>query len=452
MSMRYFLIGLTVFSANILADGWQAATRTIFTNAFSGYYGSSSVQFSDDLRGYLWLRYFNPDPEVRSYYIWATHPSLETEFVSYSDFSTNYRVTHFEISGQAQRLLYCTEDALPYTCKLYVEGLLGLEQFQQDDGSVALFTRTPTYTGARGRLMSYDGSLVASGTSCCGQWFYGVVEAWKKLDDNIYHKVVSQTREVPDQYDRPKIGGSLTVSDYSVATLLDATYSSDIPESEIFIYQVDNLTADDEPLSSPSSRIRLPKAIYGVPAETGSIDLNRAGNHVAVATWPDADANIPAPRGAVAVFSQSNGEWTQKGQLIDPQQALTGFDLEHYVFLASLGESGNSIAVSSKVNCFDDNEDLISPCFVTIVTLWDYDAGLDRWIHRSGEGLPISIPFSDEMNDPSPADLRYLDGAGKVGLSIYDQAKDYLMITELERDQTSGGLPIWLLYEASQQE
>ena len=68
-----------------------------------------------------------------------------------------------------------------------------------------------------------------------------------------------------------------------------------------------------------------------------------------------------------------------------------------------------------------------------------------------GESLPAKLPLSGEVGGDGhyPVEVIFDEAKQQVGVAVNGPQQDYLLKITLE-EQLRGGLPIWLLYEASQ--
>lgn len=439
----------------LMASEWSASSSIYVTNTFTPYVANvSSVRFAADLESYMRLIYW--DADTGSYNIW--HGPPDNQYPSNSQLNNNDITLFYEISGDGEKILYCNHTinvpAPPYqyTCNLYVEDQGQYESFIRLDGSTGVYTFANAYNGTSDIELNHDGSIIAAGNTCCGSGFFGRFQVWQRQQDGadrVYRMVVSQVREEAGAYYRPSIGRSVAVSDTTAFTVLDAVYSDDVDTSQIYIYEVSGNIAT--PLSNPSATIALPANVYGYPAFSSSLSTNRAGDHVSIALSPKDDPNVPARSGAVAVFTQTDGAWSQKGPLIDGEGILEDFGFEFYFGLAGLSESGNAVAIVAQVECADADDNPIEPCYSGLLTVWDYSPATNTWDPRLGDGLPARLPISGNISGDghSAVEVIFDEAKQQVGVAVNGPAQDYLLRVTLE-EQLGGGLPIWLLYEATQ--
>jgi hypothetical protein len=457
MDNRWLIAACLLLSpARLLATEWTATTSIYVTNPFTPYVANvSSVRFAADLEAYMRLIYW--DEDAGSYYIW--HGPPDNQFPSYSLLNNDEITLFYEISGDGEKILYCNDAGYvpdrpyPYTCNLYVENQGQYESFVRLDGSIGAYTFSNAYNGSSDIELNHDGSVIVSGNTCCDNGFFGRFQVWQRQqegDGYVYRMVVSQVREELNAYDRPTVGRSVAVADATAFTVLDAVYSDDVDTSQIFIYDVSDNTAT--PLSRPTATIALPDDVYGYPAYSSSLSTNRAGDHVSIALSPNDEANTPSRNGAVAIFSQTDGVWSQKGGLISGGSLLDDFGIEYGFGWVGLSESGNTAAIVAVVECYDADDDPIEPCYSGFLTVWDYAAATDTWNPRLGEGLPAKLPLSGEVSGSGhyPVEVIFDEAKQQVGVAVNGPQQDYLLKITLE-EQLGGGLPIWLLYEASQQ-
>ena len=117
----------------------------------------------------------------------------------------------------------------------------------------------------------------------------------------------------------------------------------------------------------------------------------------------------------------------------------------------ALSANGDSLALLNPADCYDDEDDLITPCSEGIITVWDFDAPSVKWVERQGDSLPIVLPLIDP--DSQMTRIKFNESAGLIGTTLgrqdYGNSAQSLVRVSLEEVST-GGLPIWLLWRASQ--
>ena len=83
--------------------------------------------------------------------------------------------------------------------------------------------------------------------------------------------------------------------------------------------------------------------------------------------------------------------------------------------------------------------------------MWDFDAPSAQWVERQGDSLPILLPLIDP--DSQMTRIMFNEPAGLIGTTLgrqdYGNSAQSLVQVSLEEVST-GGLPIWLLWQASQ--
>ena len=455
MGKRWLMAACILLSpARLLATEWAATTSIYVTNTFTPYVANvSSVRFASDLESYMSLRYW--DEDAGSYYIW--HGPSDSQYPSYSQLDNDEITLFYEISGDGEKILYCNDTAnvpdvpYEYTCNLYVENQGQYESFIRLNGSTGVYTFANAYNGTSDIELNHDGSLIAAGNTCCGNGFFGRFQVWQRQqqgDGYVYRMAVSQVREEANAYYRPNLGRSVAVADAAAFTVLDAVYADDIDASQIYIYELSENIAT--PLSSPTATIALSDNVYGYPAYSSSLSTNRAGDHVSIALSPNDDANITSRNGAIAIFSKTNGAWSQKGGLINGASLLGSFGVEYSFGSVGLSESGNTAAIVASVACYDADDDPIEPCYSGLLTVWDYAEATDTWNPRLGD-LPIKLPLSGEVSGDGhyPVEVIFNEVKQQIGVAVNGPQQDYLLKIELE-EQVGSGLPVWLLYEATQ--
>ena len=65
--------------------------------------------------------------------------------------------------------------------------------------------------------------------------------------------------------------------------------------------------------------------------------------------------------------------------------------------------------------------------------------------------LPIKLPLSGEVSGDGhyPVEVIFNEVKQQIGVAVNGPQQDYLLKIELE-EQVGSGLPVWLLYEATQ--
>ena len=117
----------------------------------------------------------------------------------------------------------------------------------------------------------------------------------------------------------------------------------------------------------------------------------------------------------------------------------------------ALSADGQSLAILHRTDCYDDENDVITPCSEGLITVWDFDAPSAQWVERQGDGLPILLPLVDP--DSQLTRIMFNEPAGLIGTTLgrqsYGNSEKSLVRVRLDEVST-GGLPIWLLWKASQ--
>ena len=82
--------------------------------------------------------------------------------------------------------------------------------------------------------------------------------------------------------------------------------------------------------------------------------------------------------------------------------------------------------------------------------MWDYMADTDTWNPRLGD-LPVKLPIVGEAlgGGHYPVEVIFNEAKQQIGVAVNGPQQDYLLKIELE-EQLGSGLPVWLLYEATQ--
>ena len=82
--------------------------------------------------------------------------------------------------------------------------------------------------------------------------------------------------------------------------------------------------------------------------------------------------------------------------------------------------------------------------------MWDYVAETDTWDPRLGD-LPVKLPIVGEAlgDGHYPVEVIFNEAKQQIGVAVNGPQQDYLLKIGLE-EQLGSGLPVWLLYEATQ--
>ena len=432
-----------VVALQAAAEDWAASIKTVHEGPlFSS--PPTAGQFSHDARGFYEVL---PVPGEAAFRKIGYGPTGR-EYETYAYLTNGYYTV--DLAGSSDIIAWVVRDTSPgggdYAARLFVEKQGAIQSFY-NAGSPANYARTKAYIGRVS--LSYDGSVVALPTYICGQSCGGQVEAWKLNSENQYEKVVSYTAPL-----EAKFVGRAAASTSDTVLSLDENTSQET--TTISIYNI----IDGSVLSAASEQITLTEAEFGRAASF--IEVDRSGHTVAIAMGPSRDyPTSPTPKGGIVVFSKPQVcvlqcGWSQKGQLIDPAPSLVDFPYAYLTGQALLSQDGNTVAVLTGTECYGDEDlpgsGILDPCHSGLITIWDFNPASDLWEERRGEGLPIAVPMPDNA-EVHYANLSGFDEQnGSLGVSIVDENRDrtFTLMKVTIEESSPTGLPIWLLYEASQ--
>jgi hypothetical protein len=439
MLKKQFTGVLLLVALQAAAEDWTASIQTVHQGPMLD--GSpTSGQFSYDVRGFYEVL---PVPGEAAFRKIGYGPTGR-EYETYPYLTSGYYTV--DLAGSSDIIAWVVRDTSPgggdNAARLFVEKQGAIQSFY-NAGSPANYAQTKAYIGRAS--LSHDGSVVALPTTICGQSCGGQVEAWKLNSENQYEKVVSYTAPLEARF-----VGRAAASTPNKVVSLDENINQEI--TTISIYNI----IDGSVLSAASEQITLTEAEFGQPGSF--IEVDRSGHTVAVAMGPSRDyPTSPTPTGGITVFSKPQicvlqCGWSQKGQLIDPAPSLVDFPYADLTGQALLSKDGNTVAVLTRTECYDDEDNIVDPCHSGLITIWDFNAESDLWEERRGEGLPIAVPVPDS-SEVHYANLSGFDEqAGSLGVSIVDENRDrtFTLMKVTIEESSDTGLPIWLLYEASQ--
>ena len=448
MLKKQFAGVLILVALQAAAEDWTASIETIHAGT---YLPPTPSQFSHDARGFHETLLVPGNPAFRKIGYGPTGREYET-----LPFPTFVYIT-VDLAGSSDTIAWVVEDNGPnggsYPVRLYVEKQGEIQPFNID-GSPADYAVTKAYIGRVS--LSDDGSVVTLPTSVCGDCD-GQVEAWKLNEANQYQQVISHK---PTD-GRPNIGLAAASSTNRVVSVSNSgtvlnEASEEIIQTTVSIYNI----ADGSVLTEASEEITLVAAQFGYPSSGSSIDISQNGATLAVVMRPgSAYPNSPTPSGGVVVFSKPQPcilqcGWSQKGQVIDAAPSLAGFAYAYETAQVLLSEDGNTAAVVTHTDCYASDggpSELIDPCHSGLITIWDFNSVSDLWEERKGDGLPIAVP----VPDPTVEHFAGLSGfdaqRGVLGISVIDDNEENFTLMKVTLEESSAtGLPIWLLYEASQ--
>ena len=439
MLKKHFAGVLLLVVLQAAAEDWTASIQTVHQGPILN--AATSGQFSYDARGFYEVL---PVPGEAAFRKIGYGPTGR-EYETYPYLTSGYYT--IDLAGSSDIIAWVVRDTSPgggdNAARLFVEKQGAIQSFY-NAGSLANYAQTKAYIGRVS--LSYDGSVVALPTYICGLSCGGQVEAWKLNSENQYEKVVSYTAPLEARY-----VGRAAASTPNKVVSLDENINQEI--TTISIYNI----IDGSVLSAASEQITLTEAEFG---RAGSfIEVDQSGHTVAIAMGPSRD--YPSSPNGILVFSKPQTcvlqcGWSQKGQLIDPAPSLVDFPYADLTGQALLSKDGDTVAVLTRTECYED-EDLsdsviIDPCHSGLITIWDFNAALDLWEERHGEGLPIAVPVPDSSEVYSARLTGFDEQNGSLGVSIVDENRDrtFILMKVTIEESSATGLPIWLLYEASQ--
>jgi len=436
------------------AEEWTASIKTVHQGSLLDQ-PSTAGQFSHDARGFYEVLSVPGEAAFRKIGYGPTGREYET----YA-YLTNFYYT-VDLAGSSDIIAWVVRDTSPgggdNAARLFVEKQ-GVIQSFYNAGSPANYARTKAYVGRVS--LSEDGSVVTLPTYICGTLCDGQVEAWKLDEAGQYRKVVSHK---PTD-GRPHIGlAAASSADRIVSVDVSGTIrneaSEEIRQTNISIYNI----VDGAVLNEASEEITLTVAELGVEVRSRpSMDIDQNGGTVSLAVRPGQNnPNNLIPKGGVVVLSKPQPcvlqcGWSQKGQLIDPAPSLDDFPYAESNGQALLSQDGNTVAVLTGTDCYEEDglsdSGVFDPCHSGLITIWDFNPASDLWEERRGEGLPIAVPMPDNA-EFHYANLSGFDAEnGLLGVSISDENRDrtFTLMKVTIEESSPTGLPIWLLYEASQ--
>ena len=445
---------LMLVALQAAAEDWTASIQTVHQGPV---FGAPPIpgQFSYDAGGFYEVLAVPNEAAFRKIGYGATGRDYET-----LTFLTNGYLT-VDLAGSSDIIAWVVPHRGPpyggaYPARLYVEKQGEIQLFN-DAGSLVDYALTKSYIGRVS--LSEDGSVVTLPTFVCGQNCGGQVEAWKLNEAGQYQQVVSHKPtdgRPPIGLDAASAANRVVSLNFSGTTLNEA--SEEITQTTVSIYDI----TDGTILTEASEEITLNAPEFGTPKiNKPSIDIDQRGSTISIVMEPSDDyTNGLFPEGGVVVFSKAEVcvlqcGWTQKGQIIDPAPSLTDFAYRYQTWQTLLSQDGDTVAVLTMTDCYSEEEGVpeyvIQPCHSGLITVWDFNNAINRWEERQGEGFPIAVP----VPDPSQQHRAWLSGfdanRGVLGVSVEDNREEdfFLMKVTMEKSTTTG-LPIWLLYEASQ--
>ena len=280
------------------------------------------------------------------------------------------------------------------------------------------------------------------------------MDVWKLNDAGAYEQVVND-KLISDDDEIARIGYDVAVSASRVASI-DIPYSDEVLVTTVDFYDL----VDGQLLTAPSDSLTLAKAQFGEHDSQSGMSMSDAGDVLAITMSPTGDyPTSPSAYGGVVVFRNISTcvlacGWVQKGQTIDPSASLAAYAdwvLYPQFLSVALSANGDSLALLHPTDCYDDDDDVITPCSEGLITVWDFDAPSAQWVERQGDSLPILLPLIDP--DSQMTRIMFNEPAGLIGTTLgrqdYGNSAQRLVQVSLEEVST-GGLPIWLLWKASQ--
>ena len=440
MSNRWWLGFLMCFSGTGLANDWEASVTTVLAS-------ESRKHFSNDVRGYYATRSVAGNPAFQEI---AYGPQGD-------DYVTNEYLTDFydsiHLAGASDVIAFIVEGDPPSNrnARVFVNARGEERRFVTENG-LQDWAQTKTYVGPV--KLSRDGSVVANGAYFCGSSCKGQVDVWKLNDAGAYEQVVND-KLISDDDEIARIGYDVAVSASRVASI-DIPYSDEVLVTTVDFYDL----VDGQLLTAPSDSLTLAKAQFGEHDSQSGMSMSDAGDVLAITMSPTGDyPTSPSAYGGVVVFRNISTcvlacGWVQKGQTIDPSASLAAYAdwvLYPQFLSVALSANGDSLALLHPTDCYDDDDDVITPCSEGLITVWDFDAPSAQWVERQGDSLPILLPLIDP--DSQMTRIMFNEPAGLIGTTLgrqdYGNSAQSLVQVSLEEVST-GGLPIWLLWKASQ--
>ena len=442
---------LILVALQAAAEDWTASIKTVHEGLV---FGAPPIpgQFSYEVGGFYEVLSVPGNPAFRKIGYGPTGREYET-----FAYLTNGYLT-VDLAGSSDIIAWVVPHSGPpdggaYPARLYVEKQ-GEDQFFTEAGSLADYALTKAYIGRVS--LSVDGSVVSLPTTVCGNDCFGQVEAWKLNEAGQYQKVVShRSSDGPSRMGLAASSSANRVVTIGASRTVLNEAGEEIIQTTVLIYNI----VIDNILTDASEEITLSVAQFGTPRP--SIDINQDGSKIALVMEPSDDyPSAPASEGGVVVFSKAEPcvlqcGWTQKGQIIDPAPSLTDFAYRYQTWQTLLSQDGDTVAVLTMTDCFSEDEGapegVIQPCHSGLITVWDFNNAINRWEERQGEGFPIAVPAPDPSQEHRARLSGFDANRGVLGVSVEDNREEdfYLMKVTMEKS-TNTGLPIWLLYEASQ--
>ena len=441
MSNRWWLGLLMCFSGAGLASDWDAKVTTVLA-------GESRKHFSSDVSGFYATRSVAGNPAFQE----IAYGPHGDDYVTNYYFTTRYR--NIDLAGDSDVIAFVVEDtpSSNYAARLYVNARGVIRNFVTEDTSSQAWAQTKAYIGPL--KLSRDGTVVVNSSFVCGDGCKGQVDVWKLNDAGEYEQVVKE-KLISDEIEIARIGYDVAVSASRMASI-DNPRSDETLVTTVDFYDL----VDGQLLTGPSDSLTLAKAQFGEHNSQFGMSMSDDGDVVAITMNPTRDyPATPSAYGGVAVFRNISTcvlacGWVQKGQTIDPSASLAAYAdwaLDPPRLSVALSANGDSLALLNPADCYDDEDDLITPCSEGIITVWDFDAPSVKWVERQGDSLPIVLPLIDP--DSQMTRIKFNESAGLIGTTLgrqdYGNSAQSLVRVSLEEVPT-GGLPIWLLWEASQ--
>ena len=207
--------------------------------------------------------------------------------------------------------------------------------------------------------------FVANGAYFCGPSCKGRVDVWKLNSAGAYEQVVND-KLISDDDEIARKGYDIAVSASRVASI-DYPRSDETLVTTVDFYDL----VDGQLLTGPSDSLTLAKAQFGEHNSQFGMSMSDDGDVVAITMNPTRDyPATPSAYGGVAVFRNISTcvlacGWVQKGQTIDPSASLAAYAdwaLDPPRLSVALSANGDSLALLNPADCYDDEDDLITPC------------------------------------------------------------------------------------------
>ena len=441
---------LALLTLPAVAD-WDAEVGTDLTVIWPSYKWDPALGYAKDALVPFRIESF--DVETSRFVIIYGEPSAlaATDILSGLPF-------HTAISGDGNTLAYCL-GAVPLSsddCQLAVEKNTSegsvLMGFLVDD--VATFSHP--YRFYLGDLkVNKSGNLVAAVNPLDDRidGFFGRLDIWKLNEDGLYELAVSRINSSPGNAYQPSLGEGLSVGTETVVVIENAAYTDGV-DSRLLIYDIDEKQASQE----PSAELVLPEDTMGVPLRSRSTNaVFVSSNDQTISVMTEIAEGDQYYVRAHFFERAAEDRWVGKGAPISVPILDTQIPIEDVA--VGLSPDGNTAALLTYFYCADNEENSISDCPLGALDLYDFDASAGQWRRLEGGYLPALLPNTDGAS-AIRTEPPLLSDDGRSGYFVFDFATppggeyngDFTSIGyEFRFEESSAqGLPIWLLYEATQ--